>query len=331
MRFILLPVFLLMSQWAVATQITTQKVDELIIYPAFSAPASVISLNNSAVSAEVAGVVTEVLVRVGQRIAKNEVLVRVDDFIYQQAVIQAKARLTATAARIELARYQLEQAKRLGLHNNVSAELLAARKAELAALLADQQAQQAGLAMAERNLAKTMIIAPFGGVVTERFAQLGMQLEPGKPVINLVSTSRVEVSAQLQGADAMIVPKAQELVYVWQDRSFLVELRATTPVMNAQQRTQEARLSFVNQKALVGSSGRLHWSSTTPFLPADLLVRRGGQLGVFILDGAQARFVVLKGAQEGRSVPLVGLADDVLLIMGGRYALQDGDSVELAP
>jgi len=330
MRFILLPIFMLVSQLVGAAQVTIQRVSELVIYPAFSAPASVIGLNNSAVSAEVSGVVTEVSVSVGQRVSAGDVLIRIDDFIYQQSVIQAQASLTATAARIELAQYQLQQAKRLGLQNNVSAELLATRKAELATLLADQQAQQAGLAMAERNLAKTKIVAPFDGVVTARFAQLGMQLDPAKPVINLVSTHNIEVSAQLQGDDALIVPRARRLSYEWQGRSYPVQLRAVTPVMDAQQRTQEARLSFIEKKALAGSSGRLHWRSPSAFLPANMLVRRDGQLGVFILDGAQARFVVLASAQEGRSVPLAGLADDAQLIIEGRYTLQDGDSVELA-
>ena len=330
MRLAVFFVMLVVTPMAWAVQVTTQSVQSLAVFPAFSAPASVIALNNSAVSAEVAGVVREVHVQVGQRVKQGDVLASVDDFIYQQALIQAQSSLTATAARIELAQYQLEQAKRLGLQNNVSAELLATRKAELTSLLANQQAQQAGLAMAERNLIKTQTLAPFDGVVTARFAQLGMQLDPGKPVVNLVGTGELELSAQLSGADALLIPKARDLIFKWQGGSFPVRLRAVTRVMNQAQRTQDVRLMFVDQAALAGSSGRLHWQSAEPFLPAKILVQRDGQLGVFVADNKQARFVVLPSAQEGRSVALGSLADDALVIVDGRYSLQDGDSVELA-
>jgi hypothetical protein len=55
-------------------------------------------------------------------------------------------------------------------------------------------------------------------------------------------------------------------------------------------------------------------------------MRRGGQLGVFVLETDRARFVALPGAEEGRPADST-LPGATLLIDEGRQRLRDGDSV----
>ncbi|PKO62669.1 MAG: efflux RND transporter periplasmic adaptor subunit, partial [Betaproteobacteria bacterium HGW-Betaproteobacteria-17] len=64
-----------------------------------------------------------------------------------------------------------------------------------------------------------------------------------------------------------------------------------------------------------------------PFVPADYLVKRAGQLGVFVVEARRARFVPLPDAQEGRPASAAALPAEAALVTDGRFALQDGMTV----
>ena len=328
MRLVILFMLFLPISVSQAARVTVQSVAEVAIYPQFSAAAEVVALNDSEVSAEVSGVVTRVAAQVGDQVAKGDLLVAVDAFVYEQAIIQSKAAISTVEARIELAEYQLKQARKLNLQRNVSEELLVQRQTELASLKAELRSQQSALALAEFNLGKTKIVAPFSGVVVKRMAQLGSQLNPGMPVVRLVAPDSAEVSAQIHVADAEIIVAAKALNLAVDGQRLPLTLRVISPVVDVVQRTQEVRLGFAAAVAAVGSSGRLVWQHPYAHLPADLLVRRGDVLGVFVAEQGQARFVALPSAQEGRSVRVDSLPADTQLIVDGRFTLQPDDSIE---
>jgi hypothetical protein len=111
-----------------------------------------------------------------------------------------------------------------------------------------------------------------------------------------------------------------------------VQLRALLPLVDERTRTREARLVFVADGAVadIGAAGRLIWRSRQPILAAQYLVRRDGQLGVFIVQEDQARFIALTQAQEGQPVA-VDLPPTTMLVVEGRQRLQDGDLIQVAP
>lgn len=329
MRVVIMFMLLLPISVSQAAKVTTHSVEEMAIYPQFSAAAVVVALNDSEVSAEVSGVVTRVIAQVGERAAKGDPLVEVDAFVYEQEVIQNKAAISAVEARIELSEYQLKQARKLSQQQNVSEELLVQRQAELTSLKAELLSQQSSLALAEYNLSKTHIFAPFSGVVAERMAQLGSQLNPGMPVVRLVAIDSPEVSAQIHFLDGEVIAVAEVLSLELDGQQLPLKLRVITPIVDIQNRTQEVRLSFAATAAVVGSSGRLVWQHPYAHLPADLLVRRGDALGLFVAEQGQARFLPLPSAQEGRSVRVDTLPADSQLIVDGRFTLQPNDSIEI--
>jgi hypothetical protein len=61
-------------------------------------------------------------------------------------------------------------------------------------------------------------------------------------------------------------------------------------------------------------------------LPSNLVSRRQGRLGVFLLDGGKARFEPLPDAQEGRPASVTLPASTQVITMG-RERLQDGAAV----
>jgi hypothetical protein len=63
-------------------------------------------------------------------------------------------------------------------------------------------------------------------------------------------------------------------------------------------------------------------------LPSNLISRRNGVLGVFVVDSDKASFEPLPGAQEGRPV-LVNLPASTRVVTLGRERLQDGATLNV--
>lgn len=303
---------------------------ELVVHPRHSAPARVISLNDSPLAAELSGVVREIPVQVGQRVAAGAVLVRLDAWLYRHQLEQATAQLAETRAQQKMAQKQNRRAERLRQSGQATEELLERRETELNGLSARLRQHQAALAAARDHLQKIDLRAPFAGVVAERFAQVGAWAAPGTPLLRLVDLDHLELSVQVDGLRAAHLPQGEALTFIAGSGRYPVILRTLVPVADGVSRLREARLLFSGEKPFPGESGLLHWSDPRPHLPAHLLIRRGDRLGVFAAEAGRARFHPLPGALEGHPAqveqPLPGQA-----VLIGRNALADGDPIEATP
>lgn len=311
---------------AEAVPVTARPLAEVVIYPEQRAPATVLSLNDSRLSAELNARITDIPVLVGQTVAAGTTLAHLEHADFELALKREQAAAASLAAKLELARYQLTRARSLSKKQAVSDELLKQREADVKTLEAEQAAQQTAVAQAQRNLEKTEIRAPFRAIVTERLAQVGELASPGTPLLRIVDASRLEISARVQAAQAAGLAQTESVNLDTASGRYPLKLRVITPVIEPRSRTREARLTFPEQAALPGSAGELVWQAPQPHLPADLVVKRQGRLGYFRLDDGHARFTPLAQAQEGRPAAL-GADLKQLVIVEGRYGLQDGDAV----
>ncbi len=299
---------------------------DVVVYPQLSAPATNLSLNDSRLSAQVAARILAIPVQVGQVVLSGKALALLDPADYQLQVAQAEAALRGAQAKLDLAEYQLQRAQTLAEKKAIADEQLRQRQAEAAGLKAERDALEAALAKARADLDRTTIRAPFKGVVMERLAKVGELTTPGAAVIRLLDLEHLEVSADVRAGDADSLAQATKPLFVNDDHQFPLRLRVVAPVVEERERSREARLTFADHPALPGAAGRLIWHDATPHVPPELLVRRGDQLGIFVLNGGRAHFVSLPGAQEGRPAA-VSIPADSRIITGGRFKLQDGDTV----
>lgn len=328
LRYAWLLLTLLGFSWAQAAGVTVQPLGDLAVFPEMSAPATVESPNDSNLGAEITAVIAEIPVSVGQAVKAGDVLVRLDDHDYRLAVIQAQAALEAAQARLRLAEFQLASVRALAGQGSASEELLNMRQAERDAQQAELASRQAALESAQRNLERTRVRAPFAGVVVSRPGKVGERLGIGEPLVRLVQRDGLEVSARVRESDIASLVSARQIEFQGNAGRFPLRLRVITPVVDTQVRTREARLTFVKDSPLPGSPGRLSWRDNVPHLPAHLIQRRNGALGVFTVRDGKASFVVLDHAQEGRPVAVASLPSDTRLAVEGRHRLQDGDAVE---
>ena len=317
---------------AAAVIIETAALSEVVIHPQRELAASVMARNESKLSAEVSGVVLRWTAEAGSTVKKGEVLVVIDPVDFRLAVAQAQAALDASLARLRQAEQQLKRSQALVRQGYFSQEALIQRETEVALMRSERASQQAQLAVAQRQLAKATLRAPFAGSVMERMVQTGEVVVPGTVLYVIAETGAAEVSANIAPADVAGLRRASDPVFATRGQSYALRLLRVGGTVSAPARTQEVRLGFAAGAAAkppvpVGSDGRLLWSDPQPYLPAPLLVRRGEAIGVFVEQDKVARFVALPGAQEGRATA-VALPAQTRLVVRGQATLQDGVAIK---
>ena len=329
--------------------VTVQPLPSLLRHPPREAPAHVVSLNDTPLSLPVAGTVAEVPVLVGQKVNKGDLLIRLDPWEYENRVRQAQATLEETRFRLQLAQRQQERTVRLRKEGRAPEEQLEQRQTERQSLAARIKQQEAARQMAEERLAKSRLVAPFSGVVVERTAQIGLWSTPGVPLLRLVNQDRLELVAYIRPDQRDHFNARWRGFFQQNGRAYPVRLRAVVALQDARTHTQEARFVFVkstpsplqkglpegpqekNHGPIPGATGRLVWQDPRPHVPANLLVKRQGVLGLFMVDGKVARFHALSQALEGQSVPLSSPLIsplDGMVVVAGREGLTDGAAID---
>jgi membrane fusion protein (multidrug efflux system) len=160
---------------------------------------SVSAVQGVVVSADLSGVVRSIHFKSGHRVARGQVLVRLD-------TAQEQAQLAEVNARSELARLNLERAEKLVARGVIA-------QAELDRLRAESRAANAGAQAIRATIARKTIRAPFSGVLGISEIDLGEHLNEGDPIVPLQALNQVFVDFALpQGDVATLRPGAEVVV-----------------------------------------------------------------------------------------------------------------------
>jgi RND family efflux transporter MFP subunit len=309
-----------------ADSVSVRPFREVALPDTGAAPASIIAPNDSRIAAEVTARVARIHVEVGGKVKAGDLLLELDAADYRLALAQVEAQVSAVRARIALAEQRLQQALSLRKKQFVSDDAVLELQTGVQAAEADLAVAQAQRAIAARTVEKCRIVAPFAGVVLERQAQVGALATPGTSLLRLVDLAPPEIEAQVPAAQADELPQARELFFDSQGQHYPAQLLRLSPVVEKAARTRLARLAFTDETAPAGSSGILRWESAAVLLPAELLVKRGQALGVFVVENGRARFVSAPDAQEGRPFAML-LPPEMQVVTHGHQGLTDGQPV----
>jgi len=325
---LLIAIFPVSAQESLIT-VTTTSAEELRYLPLYSAPATTLSLNESRVSPQTPGFIMQIPVRVGNQIKRQELLAELDCTTNLSLQRQAEASIKSAEAKLNLAQRQISRTKRLRAERNISEEILNQRESDFETARAELSRATAALEQAQYAVRHCRITAPFNGVVMERLAAEGEWITPGQPVVRLIDTKRLEVSAQipLHQVDSLMQTKKPELLI--DGVSYPLQLRRILPVVDRRGRNREARLEFAENQALPGSGGRLQWRAANFHLPADIPVRRGAELGVMLEKKGTALFHPLADALEGHPAA-IDLPGETKIILQGRQWVADGNRIQVS-
>jgi HlyD family secretion protein len=212
-----------------------------------SATGTLNPVNQVEVSSELSGVIREVAVEENARVAKGDVLARLDTARLSAQVKRAGANLRSAEAQLESARVSLKdaedalaRARALADRQLLSVQDLAnaqsARdRAASAILIADAAVAvaTAELNMQETDLSKSAILAPIEGVILKRSADPGQTVAASlsAPVLFVIAQNleRMELEAAIDEADVGQVAIGQRAVFTvdaWPGRKFTAAVSA---------------------------------------------------------------------------------------------------------
>jgi RND family efflux transporter MFP subunit len=300
------------------------------------ASATVESLDQAVIAAEISARVLDVAVRVGQTVSAGESLVELDPADYLLAVQAAEANLEAAEAGLEMATLRAERARRLAPDRFVSDDELLVAETQLRQARAERSAAEVELNRAELMRSRTTVTSPYDAVVQSRLIGAGALAAPGTPLLELVATDRLEVSSGIASRLIDGLLASDTIVFSDGQNEYPLRLASVSPLVSPGARQREARFEFIGLAPAPGSQGTIVWSDPRTMLPADFVMLRGGELGVLTVDGdrtvgsrADVRWLPLPQADAGRPVQ-VDLAPDQWLIDDGRRRVQPGQSVVIS-
>ncbi|MDE1464544.1 efflux RND transporter periplasmic adaptor subunit [Spartinivicinus poritis] len=310
------------------TLVSAKTVNQLQFYPEQSAPAKVVALNQSQIPAEINARLIHMPVNVGDLVKQGALLAKLDCQQTQFNQQSQQAKYAQLQSLLAFNQRELKRSEKLARQKNIGEAEFDRNKTNVADIQAQLQAQQAALAIAKLNTQYCQITAPFAGLVTKKMADVGEMLAIGTPVIELLQTNQLEVSAQIALTDERSFKQAQSFSLKTNGEQYPLQLRSFLPFIENSTRSREARLVFTSNNTIAGTTGRLQWKSPTPHLPAHLLQKRNGKYGVFIIHDNKAQFIAAEQAQEGRPIPL-SIATDQLVVIDGRHGLVEGQTIKL--
>ena len=159
--------------------------------------------DESRLSFEVSGRVERVEVQLGDRVEAGEVLAALDPEPFRIRVRDAEARLKQAEAERWRQQAEFQRYRRMLERNVVSRSDFDRVRAAHESSESASRAAQAGLDLAERNLRKAILVAPFDGVVSDKRLDPFVEVEAGQPVIELDGEADYEVVLALPERIAM--------------------------------------------------------------------------------------------------------------------------------
>jgi len=223
------------------------------------------------ISSEVAGVLLDYRVRLGDRVRAGQVIARVDGRFLQQDLASAEAALRGANAQRDRAEVELDQAHQMSERRQrmawalskeeveavVTREKLARANLDLASSQIREQA--ARVEEARGNLEKCTIRAPFAGSVGRLHQNEGTYLTVGMPVARLVADSDLWVRFAVPPGEASWLVKGVQARAILDGRQATIRVENIAPEVDvaAGMIFVEARVLRADAPIRAGASGRV--------------------------------------------------------------------------
>jgi RND family efflux transporter MFP subunit len=266
----------------------------------------------------------------GARVARGELLARLDDTDYRLANDRARAALAVAEANRAHAQAEKERADSLLKTGGITDRDHLSAQVALQVGEASLAQAKAELAIAGQQLARTEVRAPFAGRVAQRLPDPGAMLQAGTPLFTLVDDSTLEFKAQVASRDLAKVKVGVPVrlaVDALPDARIEGRVARVEPLVDERSRSFQAVVEVPGRDGLVGglfarAAVRVGEIEGALVVPPAALVREGAD------PSAAAAFVVRQGRAEKVALGLGVETPDGIQVTRGLAA---GDVVVLDP
>jgi RND family efflux transporter MFP subunit len=302
-------------------------------------PGSIESPRRAEVASPVEGLVRELLVRDGDAVERGAILAKLDTSALEAQRTTLESQLNESNARLRSAESNYARAQELFEAQVIAREQLDDSLFEQQALEAGAESLQASIAETELRIARSVIRAPFGGVVTRKLTELGEWIGQGDPVLELLSLDIVEVAVDVPEGHIGKVKmnqRAQVRLQAYPEMVLNGRVSVMIPEADVEARTFPVKIAVPSRGGRVrsGMLAKVVLQPTTPrkatIVPKDALVRLDVGWTVFALkdDDTVSSRAVRMGDGVGQWIEVLGeLSPGDRVVTRGNERLADGQSV----
>jgi RND family efflux transporter MFP subunit len=314
-------------------------------FPSILQPADV-----SLLSFEIAGQLKAVNLQAGQKVELGDLLAEIDPRSLQAQVEQANAGLRQAVAQLANAEADFQRKEELLKRGNTTQAAFDQSKANLLTAQAQRDQARRQLELANHNLDRSKLLAPFPGTIAHVEVKSFAQVIAGQPILTLYSDDRFEMPFLVPPATFQTLTIGQEVEIKVADLPKLslkgnikelgskAEQVSAFPVVvrlenSVQGLNAGMSVEVVIEEPLIGGGNGF-------LLPLSVIVPEGGKdlqgaATVFLYDQASStvrkRQITVGGVRDNYLVATGGVGVGDFVASAGVSYLVDGQKVKLLP
>ncbi len=278
---------------------------------------------------EVSGKVTKIVKELGEYVTTRDTLAYIDAKIPHSNYIQARAQLLSAQNNLEIAQLNLASDKALFESGDISALTYQNSQLSLKTAKANLLSAKAALTAAKKGYDDTRITSPFAGRISRSHPDLGMMVQPGMAVYQVVDLSTAKMELGLPQDIIGLLKSGSEVqlrVSALNNKLFKGIVKFISPAADERSGTFKAEIHIPNTtrsgiRAGMTAKATLFLSDPEPLIavPNEALIRHNGDADIYKVKNNVAHIVrvelgnqrgaqtiIRKGLSEGDSIVVVG-------------------------
>ncbi len=318
--------------------VTVAQVESVPLDRLISIIGTLFAKDEATIGALVEGQVEKTSVDFGDRVTLGQELALIDTSSYevlcrQSAANLGKAKASALNTEQNLKRVQDLQKDKISSASDLDTAVALAEQAR-----AEVKAAEAADTIAQLNLERSHVRAPFDAAVAERIASAGDYLKVGAPMFRIVNDAVLKFIFNVPERSASFVTKklpVQFSVDNYPGETFTGSVYLISPSVSTASRAfgVGALVTNTNFRLKANTFARgtltLERAVPTPMIPLEAVVSFAGVTKVFVVETnvARARAVTVGRIQNGRQEIVDGLRPGEKVVVSGQSKLSDGAAV----
>lgn len=309
---------------------------------------------------EVSGNIINRFVEPGQNVSTGDILLQVEDGDFIDAVEEARAQysqeknaikrdqelLKLTGDAKEILEREVQRLKKLGIESLASKSSLDESLRQLILQQEEQtrlqhsvdtaasrlQSRHAALSMAERNLQRTRLTAPFDGIINQVMVDVGDHISTGQIGVELVQMDVLDLYIEVTGDVAIQLQLDQEVKVIVEDRQITGKIYALTTNPDPDTNTHALRIRLPGQNLYPGQLAEVElpgkFLKDVDVVPVSSILRDEGEAFIFIVNNNKLKRekVVLLARQNDLQV-ISGVSEGSRIVSKDVAVLADGQEV----
>jgi membrane fusion protein (multidrug efflux system) len=326
---------------AVAPRVMVAPVEGHRVIERIQAAGDLIAKEEATVSAEVGGIVTEILRDEGDAAEEGAVVLEIDPERRELELRSRQAGVERAEAGLREQERETKRIETLGSRDVASQAQRDEAETQLQRARSELAEARAQLGLAERALRDASVRAPFAGLVALRRVSEGEYVSPGQALFDLVALDPIEIEFHVAEVDSARVAIGSEIgvqVAPYPDEVFHAKVSVISPRIDAATRTLRVKGILANPDGRLrpGLFARVDLGVSdrdgVAMIPEDAVLQRAdGEVAFRLVDGKRVQRLVLDTGvyQDGYVEVTRGLAIGDLVVVRGHMSLVDGAVVAL--